>query len=193
MIGYHISVDLSPCARAWQQLLSTYDKVFLSKMIVSDGLISNIVLPMRLLPTDVNSILSSALLICDGFLCCHNELWLSTGECKRVCISFFQGVHSFLINKKQKKKAHILANPLSLLRQTKKNKTKNSKQKITAIHMLISFIEKKKKTHTHTNVNISSNENNVDEHLTIKFYISHIEDDHLKIKLYIYRIHIVTI
>ena len=44
--------------------------------------------------------------------------------------------------------------------------------------MLISFIEKK-----NTNVNISSNENNVDEHLRIKFYIFHIVDDHLKIKL----------
>ena len=45
--------------------------------------------------------------------------------------------------------------------------------------MLISFIEKKK----NTNINISSNENNVDEHLRIKFYIFHIVDDHLKIKL----------
>ena len=63
--------------------------------------------------------------------------------------SLFQGVHSFLINKKQKKKAHILANPLSLLRQTKK-----TKQKITAIHMLIYFIEKKKKKRTHTQMSI---------------------------------------
>ena len=123
-------------------------------MIVSNGFISNIVLPMRLLPTDVNSILSSALLICDGFLCCHNELWLSTGECKRVCISFFQGVHSFLINKKQKKKSTYFSKSPFPFKANKKNKTKNSKQKITAIHMLISFIEKKKKKRTHTQMSI---------------------------------------
>ena len=110
-----------------------------------------------------------------------------------MCISFFQGVHSFLINKKQKKKAHILANPLSLLRQTKKTKQKIVNKKLQQYTCSFLLLKKKKKTHTHTNVNISSNENNVDEHLTIKFYISHIEDDHLKIKLYIYRIHIVTI
>ena len=102
--------------------------------------------------------------------------------------SLFQGVHSFLINKKQKKKAQILANPLSLLRQTKKTKQKIVNKKLQ--QYTCSFLLLKKKN---TNVNISSNENNVDEHLTIKFYISHIEDDHLKIKLYIYRIHIVTI
>ena len=119
-------------------------------MIVSNGFISNIVLPMRLLPTDVNSILSSALLICDGFLCCHNELWLSTGECKRVCISFFQGVHSFLINKKQKKKAHILANPLSLLRQTKKTKQKIVNKKLQQYTCSFLLLKKKKKNaHTH--------------------------------------------
>ena len=154
MIGYHISVDLSPCARAWQQLLSTYDKVFLSKMIVSDGLISNIVLPMRLLPTDVNSILSSALLICDGFLCCHNELWLSIGECKRVCISFFQGVHSFLIKKKQKKKStYFSKSPFPFKANKKKTKQKivNKKlQQYTCSFLLL----KKKKKRTHTQMSI---------------------------------------
>ena len=88
MIGYHISVDLSPCARAWQQLLSTYDKVFLSKMIVSDGLISNIVLPMRLLPTDVNSLLSSALLICDDFFVVTTNSGYQQGNARECAFPF---------------------------------------------------------------------------------------------------------
>ena len=42
-----------------RQLLSTYDEVLLSKISVSDGLVGNIVLPTRLLPTDVDGFLPS--------------------------------------------------------------------------------------------------------------------------------------
>ena len=48
-----------------------------SKISVSDGLVGIIVLPTRLLPTDVGGLLPSALLICDDFLCCCIKLWLS--------------------------------------------------------------------------------------------------------------------
>ena len=59
------------------QLLSTYDGVLLSKISVSDGLVGNIVLPTRLLLTDVDGFLPSVIQICDGFLCFCDELWLS--------------------------------------------------------------------------------------------------------------------
>ena len=57
------------------QLLSTYDGVLLSKISVSDGLVSNIVLPTRLLPTNVNGFLLSVIRICDGFLGFCDKLW----------------------------------------------------------------------------------------------------------------------
>ena len=57
------------------QLLSTYDGVLLSIISVSDGLVDNIVLPTRLLPTDVNGFLPSIIRICDSFLCFCNKLW----------------------------------------------------------------------------------------------------------------------
>ena len=60
-----------------QQLSSTYDRVVLSKMSVSNGLVGNIVLPTRLFLMAVNGLLPSAILICDGFLCCCDELWPS--------------------------------------------------------------------------------------------------------------------
>ena len=56
-----------------QQLSSTYDGVVLSKMSVSNGLVGNIVLPTRLFPTVVDGLLLSAILICDGFLCCCDK------------------------------------------------------------------------------------------------------------------------
>ena len=57
-----------------RQLSSTYDEVVLSKMSVSNGLISNIVLPARLFPTVIDGLLLSAILIYDYFLCCCNKL-----------------------------------------------------------------------------------------------------------------------
>ena len=49
----------------------------LSKMSVRNGLVSNIVLPTRIFPMAVDGLLPSAILICDGFLCCCDELWPS--------------------------------------------------------------------------------------------------------------------
>ena len=46
-------------------------------MSVSDGLVGNIVLLTRLLPTDVDGLLPSTLLIYDDFLCFCDELWPS--------------------------------------------------------------------------------------------------------------------
>ena len=60
-----------------QQLSSTYDEVVMSKMSVSNGLVGNIVLPIRLFLMVVDGLLPSAILICDGFLCCCDELWPS--------------------------------------------------------------------------------------------------------------------
>ena len=57
-----------------RKISSAYDGLLQSKMSVSDGLVGNIVLPTRLLPTEVDGLLLSALLICDGFLCCCDEL-----------------------------------------------------------------------------------------------------------------------
>ena len=57
-----------------RKILSAYDGFLLSKMSVNDGLVGNIVLPTRLLPMEVDGLLPSALLICDGFLCCCDEL-----------------------------------------------------------------------------------------------------------------------
>ena len=59
------------------QLSSTYDKVVLWKMSVSNSLVGNIVLPTRLFPTTVDGLLLSAILICDSFLCCCVKLWPS--------------------------------------------------------------------------------------------------------------------
>ena len=59
------------------QLLSTYDGVLLLKISVSDGLVGNIVLLTRLLPTDVDGFLPSIIRICDGFLCFCDKLWPS--------------------------------------------------------------------------------------------------------------------
>ena len=61
----------------WRKLLSTYDGVLLSKISVSDGLVGNIVLLMRLLLMDVDGFLPSIIWICDGFLCFWDELWPS--------------------------------------------------------------------------------------------------------------------
>ena len=60
-----------------QQLSSTYNRVVLSKMSVNNCLVDNIVLPTRLFPTAINGLLPSAILICDSFLCCCDELWPS--------------------------------------------------------------------------------------------------------------------
>ena len=60
-----------------RQLLSTYDGVMLSKISVSDGLVGNIVLLTRLLPTDVDGFLPSVIWICDSFLCFCDDLWPS--------------------------------------------------------------------------------------------------------------------
>ena len=58
-----------------QQLSSTYyDEVVLSKMSINNGLVDNIVLPTRLFLTAVDGLLPSTILICDGFLCCFDEL-----------------------------------------------------------------------------------------------------------------------
>ena len=46
-------------------------------MSVSDGLVGNIALSTRLLPTDDDGLLPLTLLIYDGFLCFCNELWPS--------------------------------------------------------------------------------------------------------------------
>ena len=54
-----------------------YDDFLRLKMSVSDGLVGNIVLSTRLLPTDVDGFLLSALLTSDGFLCCCDKLWSS--------------------------------------------------------------------------------------------------------------------
>ena len=59
------------------QLLRTYDRVLLLKISVSDDLFSNIVSPMRLLPTDVDDFLPSVTRIYDGFLCFCDKLWPS--------------------------------------------------------------------------------------------------------------------
>ena len=61
----------------WWQLLRTYDRVLLLKISVSDDLFSNIVSPMRLLPTDVDDFLPSVTRIYDGFLCFCDKLWPS--------------------------------------------------------------------------------------------------------------------
>ena len=60
-----------------RQLSSTYDEVVLSKMSVSNSLVGIIVLSTRLFPTAVDGLLPSTILICDGFLCCFDELWPS--------------------------------------------------------------------------------------------------------------------
>ena len=57
-----------------RQLSSTYDGVMLSKMSVSNGLIGNIVLPTRLFSMAIDGLLSSAILVCDSFLYCCDEL-----------------------------------------------------------------------------------------------------------------------
>ena len=49
-------------------------------MSVNDGLVGNIALSTRLLPTDDNGLLPSTLLIYDGFLCFCDELWPSLIE-----------------------------------------------------------------------------------------------------------------
>ena len=54
-----------------------HDGFLRSKMSVSDSLVDNIALPTRLLPTDIDGFLLSALLIDDGFLCCCDKLWPS--------------------------------------------------------------------------------------------------------------------
>ena len=79
-----------PCMRLnlWRKLSSSYNGVVLSKMSVSDGLVDNIVLSTRLFPTAVNGLLSSAILICDSFLCCCDELWPS-----QIAIFFVVKVH----------------------------------------------------------------------------------------------------
>ena len=46
-------------------------------MSVSVGLVGNIALSTRLLPTDDDGLLPSTLLIYDGFLCFCDELWPS--------------------------------------------------------------------------------------------------------------------
>ena len=46
-------------------------------MSVSDGLVGNIALSTRLLPTDDDVFLLSTLLIYEGFLCFCDELWPS--------------------------------------------------------------------------------------------------------------------
>ena len=56
------------------KISSAYDGFLRFKMSVSDGLVGNIVLPRRLLPTEVDGLLPLALLICDSFLCCCDEL-----------------------------------------------------------------------------------------------------------------------
>ena len=76
--GYHKSYLVFQLPRMklnrQQQLSSTYDGVVLSKMSISNGLVGNIVLLTRLFPMAVDSLLPSAILICDGFLCCCDEL-----------------------------------------------------------------------------------------------------------------------
>ena len=57
-----------------QKISSAYDGFLRLKMSVSDGLVSNIVLLKRLLPTEVDGLLPLTLLICDSFLCCCDEL-----------------------------------------------------------------------------------------------------------------------
>ena len=57
-----------------QKISSAYDGFIRLKMSVSNGLVDNIVLPTRLLPTEVDGLLPSTLLICDSFLCCCDEL-----------------------------------------------------------------------------------------------------------------------
>ena len=72
----------------WWQLLSTYDRVLLSKISVSDSLVGNIVLLTRLLPTDVNSFLPSIKRIYDHFLYFCNKLWPSQRSLLCVVLSF---------------------------------------------------------------------------------------------------------
>ena len=57
-----------------RKISSAYDGFLQSKMSVSDGLVGNIVLPTRLLRTEVDCLLPSTLLIYDSFLCCCDEL-----------------------------------------------------------------------------------------------------------------------
>ena len=78
------------------QLSSIYDGVLLSKISVSDSLVDNIVLSMRLFPTDVDGFLPLVIRIYDDFLCFCDKLWPSQ-------ISLFFIVR-FIIGKKKKKK-----------------------------------------------------------------------------------------
>ena len=71
----------------WKKWIA-YDGFLRLKMSVSDGLVGNIVLSTRLLLTDVDGLLPSTLLICDGFLCCCDELWPSL-----IAIFFVVSVH----------------------------------------------------------------------------------------------------
>ena len=78
------------------QLSSIYDGVLLSKISVSDSLVDNIVLSMRLFPTDVDGFLPLVIWIYDDFLCFCGKLWPSQ-------ISLFFIVR-FIIEKKKKKR-----------------------------------------------------------------------------------------
>ena len=71
----YLVVQLPHMKKYFRQKISiAHDGFLRSKMSVSDGLVSNIVLPTRLLPTEVDGLLPSTLLICDSFLCCCDEL-----------------------------------------------------------------------------------------------------------------------
>ena len=89
-------------------------------MSVNDGLVGNIALSTRLLPTDDNGLLPSTLLIYDGFLCFCDELWPSLiaiffvviGHIVKdiVSIASFLRIHSFSHTRRQGNSiAHALA------------------------------------------------------------------------------------
>ena len=88
------------------QLSSIYDGVLLSKISVSDSLVDNIVLSMRLFPTDVDGFLPLVIWIYDDFLCFCGKLWPSQ-------ISLFFIVR-FIIEKKKKKKEKKKEEEISL-------------------------------------------------------------------------------
>ena len=71
----YLVVQLPHMKKYFQQKISiAHDGFLRSKMSVSNGLVSNIVLPTRLLRTEVDCLLPSTLLIYDSFLCCCDEL-----------------------------------------------------------------------------------------------------------------------
>ena len=109
-----------------RQLSSTYDRVVLSKMSISDGLVSNIVFPTRLFSMVVDSLLPSTILICDSFLCCCDELWPLLVAIFFVVLIDLQGATSSKpYENKSKPKYHFKKYSLSFYLYTFKKNVRN--------------------------------------------------------------------